>query len=345
MDTITHAVLGAAVTQAVLKKRLPRGGALVGAVGAALPDLDIVLYSSSDPTVSWLFHRHFTHSLIMIPIGGLIAALVFLFLKRFRDSRPWVILAAILSFATHAPLDILTSYGTQFFWPFANTRLAMDWIGIVDPVYSIPLLLGVIVTARTARVRPVRIALLLTSLYLCFGGWQHHRGVQVQAQLAALRGHQIQHSRVMPAPGWLVMWRSLYVADGRVYADGIRKTWWAPPRILEGGSADLTTLDDLPPTAQANPETRRRFSIFTWFADGLISPVPGEGDAFGDQRFTVEVEGMVPLWGLKMDSATGDALRWTPPLDQRRNFGKALRSLIFGDPRYQLLDKLDRNSR
>src|SRR5689334_8377611 len=188
MDTITHAVLGAAISQTILKKRVPRGVGLIGALAAALPDADIFISSSSDPTVSWLFHRHFTHSIVVMPVGGLIAALPFLFLKRFKDHKPWVILAAITCYATHAPLDSFTSYGTQLFWPFSNTRVALDWIGIVDPVYSLPLLAGVIWTARTGHARAARIALVLTSLYLCFGGWQHHRAVQTQQQLAAMRG-------------------------------------------------------------------------------------------------------------------------------------------------------------
>lgn len=343
MDTITHAVLGAAVSQTILKERLPRGAkliGLIGAVGAALPDLDVFIYSFTDPTVSWLFHRHFTHSLLFVPLGGLIAALPFLFLQGYREYKRLVFLVAMLCYATHAPLDIFTSYGTQWFWPLSNARLALDWISIVDPVYSLPLLLGVVWTARTGRMWCGRIALLLTSLYLCFGGWQHHRGAVAQQQLAALRGHQIEQSRVLPAPGWLVMWRSIYTAKGQLYADGIRLNWFGTPRALEGGSAALTTFADLPASAQANAETHRRFEIFQWFAAGLISPIPHQETAFGDMRFTLEVESLVPLWGLKIDPATGEAQRWNPPVDQRRNLGKMLGNLILGDPRYRRLEEL-----
>lgn len=343
MDTITHALLGAAVSQTILKERLPRSArliGLIGAAGAALPDLDVFIYSFTDPTVSWLYHRHFTHSLLFVPLGGLIAALPFLFLQGCREYKRLVLLVAMLCYATHAPLDIFTSYGTQWLWPLSNTRLSLDWIGIVDPVYSIPLLIGMIWTARTGSVKPARIALLVTSLYLCFGGWQHHRGVVAQQQLAAMRGHKIEHSRVLPAPGWLVMWRSVYTANGRLSADGIRLNWFGAPRALEGDSADLATFDGLPASAQANAETRRRFEIFQWFADGLIAPMPGEANAYGDMRFTLEVESLVPLWGLKIDPATGEAQRWNPPAEERRNLGKMLGNLVLGDARYRKLEEL-----
>src|SRR5262249_46831021 len=212
MDSITQGVLGAAVAQSVMSRRLTRGAGLVGAIGGMAADLDIFIRSSNDPTVAWLFHRQFTHSLIFMPVGGFIAAIPFLLMKRFKDFRRDVILASIIGYATHAPLDMFTNYGTQLFWPFTNDRVALDWIGIVDPVYTITLWIGVILTARTKKTRYVRIALLITTLYIGFGGWQHHRAVNVQKQLTIMRGAQVEHSRVMPAPGWLLLWRSVYIA-------------------------------------------------------------------------------------------------------------------------------------
>ena len=334
MDSITQGVLGAAAAQAVLKRRLPQGAGWIGAIGGMVADLDVFIFSFNDPTVGWTYHRHFTHSLAFIPIGGLIAALPFLWLKRFKDQRAAVILAAIIGYATHAPLDMFTSYGTQFLLPFSNLRIAWDWVGIVDPIYTIILAIGVYLTARSVQMRPVRIALLLSSLYLCFGGWQHHRAVEVQRQLAAQRGHQIEHARVMPAPGWLLLWRSVYVANGRMYVDGVRVPWFSAPLVARGGSADVTTMDDLPAAALANAETRRRFEIFRWFADGLIAPIEGEPQSYGDMRITAEVESLLPLWGLQLDVA-GQAQRWSPPLGQRRDVGRALQALLFGDPRFK----------
>jgi inner membrane protein len=342
MDTITQGVLGAAAAQSVMSRRLPKGAGLIGAIGGMAADLDIFIYSFNDPTVSWTFHRHFTHSLIFIPVGGLIAALPFLMMRRFKDHKREVALAAMIGYATHGLLDAFTSYGTQLLWPFSNLRVAWDWIAIVDPVYTIPLWAGVIWTARTRNPNPVRVAFLLTSLYICFGGWQHHRAVETQKGLAAMRGHKIDYSRVLPAPGWLVFWRSLYVSDGRIYADGVETRWFGSTLALEGGSADLTTIDDLPEVARSNAEARRRFDVFKWFSDRLIAPVStnAEGvDAFGDMRFTAAVEGLTPLWGIQFDPASGASRRWAPP-NQSRDLKRTLRSLIIGDSRYRPLAEL-----
>ncbi len=339
MDSITQGILGAAASQAIMGRRLPRGAGLIGAVGGVIPDLDILIRSSTDPTVSWIFHRHFTHSLIFIPIGGLIAALPFLLLKPFRAHKRAVILAAMIGYATHAPLDMFTSYGTLLFWPFSNHRVSLDWIGIVDPIYSITLLIGVILTARTGRLNPVRMALLVSSLYLCFGGWQHYRATELQRQLTALRGHEIEHSRIMPAPGWLLYWRSLYIAGGRLYSDGIKVPWLSSTLVLEGESADATTFGDLPAGAQANPEAQRQFEILHWFADGLLAPIDGEANSIGDMRITAAVETLTPLWGLTFDPSSGEPRRWSPAFTSGRDYGKLVRGLLFGDGRYKPLSE------
>src|SRR5262245_115499 len=335
MDSITQGVLGAAAAQSIMSRRLPRGAGLIGAIGGMAADLDILIRSSDDPTLAWLFHRHFTHSLFFIPIGGLIAAIPFLWMDRFKDFKREVVMASMIGYATHAPLDIFTSYGTQLFWPFSNYRVALDWIAVVDPVYTIPLWIGVIWTAKKRNPRYVQIALLLTTLYIGFGGWQHHRASDVQRRLATLRGTQMTHSRVMPAIGWLLLWRSVYLAEGRLYADGIRIPWLGTPRVLEGGSSDSTTADDLPPSARNNAETERRFRVMNWFADGLIAPIDGNGNAIGDMRYTAAPESLTPLWGLKFDPSTGEATAWRPPAAASRDFRSLLYSLVFDDSRYK----------
>jgi inner membrane protein len=339
MDSITQGVLGAAAAQALMKRRLPQAG-LIGAIGGMAADLDVFIRSFDDPTVSWLFHRHFTHSLLFIPIGGLVAAIPFLLMRRFRHQRRDVIWASIIGYATHAPLDMFTNYGTQLFWPLTNARIALDWIAIVDPVYTVPLWAGVIWTARSKSPKYVRVALLLTTCYLVgFGAWQHSRAVEAQQQLLAARGLKADRVRVMPAPGWLLLWRSVYIAGGRLTADGIRTPWFGPPRVLEGGSADAVTFDDLPASARNNAEARRRFDILHWFSDGWLASVNGQANEIGDMRITAAAESLTPLWGLQFDPATGEATAWRPPASLGRDYWGLLRSLVRDDPRYKPLPR------
>src|SRR5919109_257209 len=339
MDTFTHGLLGAAASQVIFAKQLPRTAGPIGLVAAMTPDLDLLVGSGADPVSSLLYHRQFTHSLVFIPVGGLLTALLFLWMKPFRGVWPAVIGAALIGYATHAPVDALTSYGTLLFWPFSMQRIAWDIMPIVEPIFTGTLLTGVVWTSVVQRVRPSQLALAVALAYLGFAAWQHHRAAEVQQQLVTARGQAIEHSRVMPAPGSLVLWRSVYISTGRIYVDGIRVPWWHGPRLKAGGSVRLATFADVPPQMAERDGTRRVFNVFAWFADDLIAAVEGEASVIGDMRYAVETSGLVPLWGIQFAAdRSAQPTRWSASRHGRGDFiANVWGILIRGDPSYRPL--------
>ena len=75
-------------------------------------DLDILIRSGDDPLVAWTYHRHFTHSLAFVPVGGVLSGLPFVWRKP-KAKRALIVAATTVGYATHALLDAFTSYGTQ----------------------------------------------------------------------------------------------------------------------------------------------------------------------------------------------------------------------------------------
>jgi inner membrane protein len=339
MDTFTHGLLGAAASQVIFAKQLPRTAGLIGLVAAMTPDLDLLVGSGADPVSSLLYHRQFTHSLVFIPVGGLLTALLFLWMKPFRGVWPAVIGAALIGYATHAPLDALTSYGTLLFWPFSMQRIVWDIMPIVEPIFTGILLAGVVWTSVVQRVGPSQLALAVALAYLGFAAWQHHRAAEVQQQLVTARGQAIEHSRVMPAPGSLVLWRSVYISTGRIYVDGIRVPWWHGARLKAGGSVRLATFADVPPQMAERDGTRRVFHVFAWFADDLIAAVEGEASVIGDMRYAVQTSSLVPLWGIQFEAErSAQPMRWRASRHGRGDFiANAWGILIHGDPSYRPL--------
>jgi len=62
-----------------------------------------------------------------------------------RDLRfRWGIIVYAV-FATHVLLDSVTVYGTQIFWPLSEYPVSIGSIFIIDPAYTLPLIVGVIV--------------------------------------------------------------------------------------------------------------------------------------------------------------------------------------------------------
>ena len=144
MDPVTQGAFGAIFAQTISNKKKILIGSIVGFCAGLAPDLDIFIRSTSDPLLKLEYHRQFTHSLIFIPIGALIVT----FFSRilFKKYLSWgeTYFFSLLGFATHGLLDACTSYGTQLLWPFSDERISWNYISVVDPFLSIPVILSII---------------------------------------------------------------------------------------------------------------------------------------------------------------------------------------------------------
>ena len=146
MDPISQGIIGSTVTQSLQKNNDSLAIlAIIGFLSGMAPDLDIFIRSESDPLLFLEFHRQFTHSLIFIPIGGLLCASIFYwFVKKFSSlSFREIWLYTTIGYGTHSLLDACTSYGTLIFWPFSFERIAWNNISIIDPLFTLPLIMFV----------------------------------------------------------------------------------------------------------------------------------------------------------------------------------------------------------
>ena len=106
MDPITQGVLGASVPQAIATKKHIVAATVFGALAGMSPDLDNLIRSGTDPLLRMEYHRQFTHSLVFIPVGALICALLFYFLfsRRWQINFKYTYIYCLLGYATHGLL-------------------------------------------------------------------------------------------------------------------------------------------------------------------------------------------------------------------------------------------------
>lgn len=174
MDSITQGVLGAAIGESMLGKKIGNKGALVGAIVATIPDLDVVLHLLYSKFEMLSIHRGFSHSIVFSVLGAFLGAFVLSKIRPLRTlHKSTLFLFAWLCLFTHILLDAFTAYGTQLFLPFSNQRVGFDSINVVDPVYTIPMMIGLILSLWVFRSKSKRswfnnIGLLISSLYLLF---------------------------------------------------------------------------------------------------------------------------------------------------------------------------------
>jgi inner membrane protein len=169
MDSFTQIALGIAVAEICAGKKLKNKTILYGSILGTIPDLDIVVGLFLDPVSAVLIHRGISHSLFLFlflsPLLGWIVA-------KTEKNRINFLHATNMVFwclFTHVLLDMFTSWGTQILWPL-DYRFALKTIFVVDPLYTIPLIIALIMVWKTkdARVRKKYITkgLLISSFYL-----------------------------------------------------------------------------------------------------------------------------------------------------------------------------------
>ena len=297
MDPITHGLLGASVSQSITTRALGRWAALIGTLAGMAPDLDIFIRSSTDPLVSILYHRNFTHSLAFVPLGGLIVALFYIVtIKALRSKWPVVLLAGCTAYLTHSLLDATTSYGTLLWWPFSHQRVAWDLLSIVDPIVTSILAVGVIFSLRKRLAHPARIALLVFLSYLSLAAWQHHRALTAQTQLTQQRQQLAVKQRVMPLIGHIFVYYSIYISNNQIFLDHIHVPLLGKAYVTTGGHLPWFSQRDLPLSVQTNKKLMHNFNLFSWFSDDYLSAFTEKPLLLGDLRYLRHLSPPQTLW-------------------------------------------------
>ena len=303
MDLLTQGLLGGAVALSAAKKEESRSAAVIGFAAALLADADVFISSGNDPLLNVEFHRHFSHSLIFIPIGALIAALLLWPLLRKRIELKKIYGYALLGYATAGLLDACTSYGTHLLWPFSDARIAWSIIAIIDPVFSLALLVALILGFKYRSRLPAQVGLGFAGAYLLFGLWQHHNALQVATQLAEQRGHAVQRILVKPTLANLVLWRSVYQSNDLFYVDAIR-VGAGSDRIYPGGSVRKFKAEQDLPELRPGSILFRDIERFSSLADGYVVKDPGRARVLTDIRYSMLPTGLTPMWGLDLNAAS-----------------------------------------
>ena len=201
-----------------------RKALLAGALLGTLPDLDVFI-DYGDAVRNFTYHRGFSHSLLVLP--G-VAVLIWLALRQVwapvrEVPRHWLI-AIVLALVTHPLLDAHTAYGTQLLWPFAVTPASWATIFIIDPLFTLPLLVGVVAVSGWA-LRPAARTVLVAGLALstAYLGWTWiGKSLAEHEARDALAAADIEYQAMFSTPTPLnsILWRVVVLTD-EGYAEGL----------------------------------------------------------------------------------------------------------------------------
>ena len=305
MDPITQGAAGASLAQTFSNKKQLLLAGLLGFLSGMAPDLDILIRSDQDPLLSLEFHRQFTHSLIFIPIGGLICAGFFhLILGRFMQAGfKQTYIYCTLGYATHGLLDTCTSYGTQLLWPFTNTRYSWDTISIIDPLLSLPLLILIILAGLLSRPRYALAGVIWVIAYQCTGFYQNQRASEIGWQLAQQRGHQPVRLVAKPTLGNIILWKVIYEVNDGFYTDGVRVG--LTTKVYPGTfTAKLNVEKNFPWLDKASQQARD-LQRFAWFSQGFVAVDRQQPNRVIDVRYSLLPNQSKGLWSIWLSPQAG----------------------------------------
>lgn len=269
MDSLTQIVLGASVAAVAVPARHRRAALLAGGVLGTVPDLDSLVIGmfTSDPISLMILHRGVSHSLLVLP--WVAVAIWALFLKfgngRVRDAPKHWFWAIQLALVTHPVLDAMTVYGTQLWWPLPVRPTMWSNIFIIDPLYTIWLLLGVLLAvlggARRWAGTVLGFGLLLSSLYLVWtfaAKWL----VEREADRAFAAAGLVDTPRFsVPTPFNTLLWR-VVVMTPEGYADAEYSLVARSPMTLRMHRSDVDAL--------AQVEDFEAVRRLRWFNHGFM---------------------------------------------------------------------------
>jgi inner membrane protein len=323
MDSLTQIALGASLSVAVMGRRTAVWkAALWGGVAGLLPDLDVFI-DHGDAVLNMVRHRAESHSLLYLSLlAPLMAWAVAWWMARRRQPEHlgrWC-LALWLALFTHPLLDLMTVYGTQVFQPFTDEAYGLGSIFIIDPLYTLPLLLGLAMAlrwpSRALGLAGNRWALAWSTAYLVWRALAQAWVLQHARVSLAAQGLPAAQVMVTPAPFQTVLWR-VVVVDGVRFHEGYYS-------FFDGGRAlRLTPYDrggDLLARHADHPQVQR----MARFSDGFFKLHEQAGDLFlsdlrmGQQpyyvfTFNLGAPSAQPLPAARNQGVRGDVgegLRW-----------------------------------
>lgn len=286
VDSLTQAVLGAAVGELLLGKRMGNRALAWGAFFGTLPDLDVLFSPLLSHSAGLWWHRGPSHSLLVMGLaawflGKPLAALW----KRDKVSRKlagWFVFAELF---THVLIDCFTVYGTSLWWPLPM-RVALNNFFIVDPLFTLPMLVGIVWIAflRTKKQLPRRRkinawAIGISCVYVCFSfGMKSIANKAFEADLTK-RGIRPGKRFEAPTPFNIFLWRSVaqvgndfWVGYHSVFDKAEIPVRWT---VYPDGRESIRNLE-------SSTELRR----VAWFSDGYWITRPNiKGAWIGDLRF------------------------------------------------------------
>jgi len=302
MDSVTQAVFGASVA-GVCAPPGYRGRALIaGAALGTLPDLDVFL-DYGGVVENFTYHRGFSHSLfVLAPVSILIWLALLRIWQPARESPGRWLAVVALALVTHPLLDAHTAYGTQLFWPIPVSPVSWSTLFIIDPLYTLPLIVGVVVASVREKTSTAGVALAAgLAISTAYMGWSWvARGLVAGEARAAMAEKGIPGAPLFltPTPLNTLLWR-VVILTGDGYFEGVDSV------VIDDGPLQLRFFPSDTASLEAASDVWAVYRLRWFTRDFLEASVQDNRLVIADIRM-----GQAPAYPFRFVVAARDNPHW-----------------------------------
>lgn len=283
MDFITQVTLGGAVGQATMHREIGSKAVLWGMLAGAIPDLDFIAYPLMDNVTELTWHRGISHSILLTVV---LTPLLGWVVSRAHRGNVTVEKAALFSFlalGSHILVDLLTTYPTMILEPFSNMQAAWHVLFIIDPLFTLPLLIFLLLSLLPGEVRAKQFrnaaGMILAGAYVVVALLFKFSATTDFERALEQQDIPVKRMITTATPFNTLLWRGIAETEGgywigyrSLFDQGDRIPFWFVPR----NEMLLTDIED-----------QRAVQTLKWFTNGWYNVVrTPEGELyFRDLRF------------------------------------------------------------
>lgn len=211
MDSLTQVALGIAVAEVCAGKKLQNRTFLYGAILGTIPDLDVIVGKFLNPVDAVSIHRGFSHSLLFFLLLSPFLGKMITKLEKGKIGFKQATVMVFWCLFTHVLLDAFTTWGTQILWPLPH-RFALKTIFVIDPLYTFPLLVTLIMVWKTkvhqARRKYIVYGLAISSGYLLLSAGIKYYALNQFEKALETQKIDFQHIIVKPSAFNTILWNA-----------------------------------------------------------------------------------------------------------------------------------------
>ena len=206
-----------------------------------------------------------------------------------------------LGYATHGLLDACTSYGTQLLWPFTDARYSWNIISVIDPVFTLPILVTIFFSLAKRNSGYTHFAVFWVFTYLIIGIIQRDRAEEAGWELAEVRQHKPQRLVAKPTFANNLVWKVIYETEEDFHVDALRLG--TSIKLYTGESIAKLNLEKDFPWLALTSQQAEDIERFRWFSGGFIARDPKSELRVIDLRYSMLPNEIDALWGIELSKS------------------------------------------